>query len=181
MSASDILALLALVVSAVGTAFAFRANRISAQSVKLTEDVAKADSELQFHTIRAEILIQIADSRRQLDRTRIELGTLKAVYDAEPQPVQVLLARYNDDLFIGYLSRIEALIAQLDEYWSKVVAWTSDQPHAEMMATKALLHRTYLGDESACDSAEYCMAEYCMAEYRKRLDDARTYVQGATR
>jgi hypothetical protein len=63
--------------------------------------------------------MQIADSRRFLDKTRIEIGTLRADFDAEKQPVKVVMAGYTN-LFTDYLPKVEASIAQLDVLWKDV-------------------------------------------------------------
>lgn len=173
MSASDILAVLALIVSCVGIGIAFWANRISVRALKLAEASNATTAEQQFDRIRAELLMQIADSRKQLERTRIEIGALKAGYAAEPQGVQRLMSEYNESLFGDYLSRIEASIRQLDHLWGEVATWTADKPHAELMAVKALLYRTHQDDETACNAATVMMAEY-----RASLDASRSLVRG---
>jgi hypothetical protein len=121
-------------------------------------------------------LMQVADSRRQLDKTRIEIGALHAGYVMESQPVRALLQTYNSSLFDDYQSRIKSSLAQLDDLWNDISTWDAEKPHLELMALKALLHRAHTDDEQACDSASHMMAEYKM-----QLTKAREYAAGATR
>ena len=170
-----VISVVALIVSAGGCAVAIWATRISAKSLDHAKDIAKLADAKEFDQVRADILMQVADSRRQLDKVRIEIGTLRSIVYAEKQPVQALLAQYDATLFKDYLPRVEAAIAQLDVLWQNISAWDDRRPYKELVATKALLYRSHKDDEQVRDSALYMIGEV-----RSKLELARHYTQDAT-
>ena len=130
------------------------ATRISKRSLDHAIDVQESLDQKEFDRLRADLLMQIADDRRILDKARIEIGTIKANFDAEPQAVRMMLANYTN-LFSHYLPDVEGAIRQLDKLWQDVSAWTNDKKHDDFMNAKAVLYRSLKDDEIVYDSAIY--------------------------
>jgi len=131
------------------------ATRLSKISLNHAIEVQEKVEEKEFERMRADLLMQVADSRRLLDKTRIEIGTLKADFDAEPQPVQVMMRNYTN-LFTDYPPRVEASIQQLDILWKEVSAWSKEKSQRELMDAKAVLYRSLKDDEVVYDSGIFC-------------------------
>jgi hypothetical protein len=103
--------------------------------------------------------MHIADDRRVLDKTRIEIGTLKVDFYAEAQLIQVIMRDYTN-LFTNYLPRVEASINQLDILWKEVSGWSKDKSYRELMDAKAVLYRSLKDDEVVYDSGIYKINEF---------------------
>jgi hypothetical protein len=151
------------------------ATRISKRSLDHAIEVQVSMEEKEFDRLRADLLMQIADNRRILDKTRIEIGTIKANFDAEPQPVQVIMSNYTN-LFSQYLPKVEASIQQLDALWQDVSGWSNEKAHKELMDAKAVLYRSLKDDEVVYDSGIYMMNEF-----KTKLEMAKEHVAHATR
>jgi len=121
------------------------------------------------------LLAQIADGRSTLERARVEIGTLDATFRSEPVEVQRLLVNYTG-LFSEHLPRIEASIRQCDELWRDVSTWDGRKRHAELMAARAILHRS-LGD----DRMAHETAVYLVNQFTAKLESARERVTATRR
>lgn len=176
MTTSDKVAIAAFFVSVISAFVAIWGVSVSSRAMKLAERQDKDSNSQQFERLRTEVLNMIADSGRQLEAARIDLGALRAGFAAEPQPVQVMLGSYRESLFDSYLPKIEAAVHQLDQLWQSVIAWQSSMPHGEIQAMKALVHRSHRDDETVCG-----VAKAMAAEYQEKLRAARVYVGHATR
>lgn len=135
------------------------ASILSKRSLNHAIAIQEKGEEKEFQRLRTELLMQIADSRMVLDKTRIEVGTLKADFDAEPQAVQQMMRNYIN-LFTDYLPRVEFSIQQLDILWKDVSAWPKDKSHHELMDAKAVLYRSIKDDEVVYDSAMFMVSEF---------------------
>lgn len=151
------------------------AMRISKRSLDHAIEVQVGMEQKEFDHLRADLLMQIADSRRILDKTRIEIGTVKADFDVEPQPVQVMMSNYTN-LFSQYLPKIEASIQQLDALWQEVSGWSSKKTHKDLMDTKALLYRSLKDDEVVYDSGIYMVNIF-----KAKLEMAKEHVAHVSR
>lgn len=151
------------------------ATRISKRSLDHTIDIQVSMEQKEFDRLRTDLLMQIADSRRILDKTRIEIGTIKANFDTEPQPVQVIMSSYTN-LFTHYLPKVEEAIEQLDVLWQDVSGWSSEKTHKELMDAKAVLYRSLKDDEVVYDSGIYMVNEF-----KIKLEIAKEHVSHATR
>ena len=169
------ISIVALLVSIGSLGITVWATKLSKSSLDHAIDVQQKGEEKEFERLRAELLMQVADSRRLLDKTRIEIGTIKADFDAEPQPVQVLMRNYTN-LFTDYLPKVEASIAQLDALWKEVSGWSKEKSHRELMDTKAVLYRSLKDDEVVYDSGIYMVNVF-----KAKLEMAKQYVSGAIR
>ena len=78
---------------------------------------------MTFEKERSELLEVINTSRSILDKTRIEIGTLKAQFDSESARVQSLLVNYTD-LLTEFLPRVEAGVIQATTLWNEVAEWS---------------------------------------------------------
>jgi hypothetical protein len=135
------------------------ATKLSQKSLDHAIDIQTKAEEKEFDKLRTDLLMQLADSRRLLDKTRIEIGTFKADFDAEPHAVQDIMSNYTS-LFTDYLPRVEASIEQLDMLWKEVSAWSKEKSHREIMDTKAVLYRSLKDDEVVYDSGIYAVNEF---------------------
>lgn len=104
------------------------ATQISKKSLQHAIEAQTRSDEKDFESTRAELMNQISDCRSLLDKTRIEIGTARAYFDAEPVAVQNLLKSYTG-LFNEYLPSVEHAIGQCDEDWNHVSLWNcGDRP-----------------------------------------------------
>ena len=169
------LSIIAVLISLGSFGVTIWATRISKRSLDYAIDVQENMEEKEFDRLRTDLLMQIADSRRILDKTRIEIGTIKANFDAEPQPVQVIMSSYTN-LFTQYLPKVETSIQQLDDLWQEVAGWSSEKSHKELMDAKAVLYRSLKDDEVVYDSGVYMVNEF-----KAKLEMAKDHVSHATR
>lgn len=151
MDISIVIAVAALIVSVGSFGVTIWATRLSEKSLNHAIDIQAIGEEKEFQGLRTGLLMQIADSRRLLDKTRIEIGALKADFDIEKQSVKVIMAGYTS-LFTDYLPKVESAIAQLDHLWKDVSSWTTEKSYSELMAAKAVLYRSLKDDELVYDS-----------------------------
>jgi hypothetical protein len=167
MDIATTIALIALLVSGGSLCVTLWATRISKKSLNHATELQEKNEEKEFERMRADLLMQIVDNRGLMDKTRIEIGTLKADFDAEPKPVRMMM-RNNTKLFTDYLPRVEASIQQLDMRWQDVSGWSKEKSHRELMDAKANLYRSLKDDEVVYDSGIYCIKEF-----RAQLEVAR--------
>jgi len=169
------IAIAALIVSGLSLAAALWSSWVSHRALRHTREAYENERRETFERERATLLEVINTSRSTLDRARVEIGAAKAVFDAESQPVQVLLSSYRS-LFDEYLPRVEAGVRQATALWDEVAAWDSSRGHGALIQHqakfRALLHE---------DQMAYEQAVFMVNELRGKLDDARRYVAGATR
>jgi hypothetical protein len=115
MSASVVIAGLALVVSILSLVISKRSFERSGQ----VYEQARRDAVAQR---KRELLVLMSDCRSSLNSTRVDIGALKAVFDAEPQAVQVLLVNYVG-LFDGYLPSVAGALESLEVHSKAVANW----------------------------------------------------------
>ena len=77
------ISIVALLISIGSLGVTVWATKLSKKSLNHAIDIQVKGEEKEFERLRTELLMQIADSRRLLDKTRVEIGTLKADFDAE--------------------------------------------------------------------------------------------------
>ena len=174
MDISIALSLIALAVSAGGLAVSLWATRISKRSLEHSQGVQKEAERREFDAVRADLLNQIADGRAVLDRTRIEIGTLRANFLAEPATVQALMVNFTG-LFSEFLPKVELGIRQADELWAQVAQWDSTKSHKELMDAIAVLYRSLQDDKAAQESGMYLVNRFTV-----HLESARQRALEAT-
>ena len=168
MTTSDWIALGALFLSAVSL---FVSGKAFKQS-----DIARRRSEaLQAQKVKVEVLGLISDCRSILNRTYTEIGALKADFDHERQPVQVLLQNYST-LFSKYLPDTIYALETMEDDWATVHAWTDEISHDDLLRRKAELQDKVNDFKFAND-----VAVGLVSKFREKMDEARSYADRATR
>lgn len=161
MDLSVTISIIAIIVSLGSLGVAIWATRISKTSLDHAIKVQEKSDEKEIEMLRSELLMQLADNRRILDKTRIEIGTIKADFDAQPHSVQVMMSNYID-LFTSYLPKVEASIQQLDGLWQEISGWSKEKEYKELMEAKAVFYRSQKDDEVVYDSGMYMVNEFKM-------------------
>ena len=154
MDLPTIVSCVALIVSIGSLGVTMWATQISSRALEHAIGVQQRSEEKEFERLRTELLNQISDSRAVLDKTRIEIGTLQANFQAEPRQVQGLMANYTS-LFTEYLPKVHMSIQQLDALWTEVSGWGKEKGHRELMEARAVLYRSLKDDEVVQDSGIY--------------------------
>jgi hypothetical protein len=153
------LSIIALVIAIGSWIVTIWATQISKKSLQHAIDVQRRSDQREFERIRTELMNQISDSRSILDKTRIEIGTLQANFQAEPPSIQTVMRNYVS-LFIEYLPNIERAIQQWDELWNDVSGWSEGKNHVELMQARAVLYRSLKDDEVVQESAVYMIGVF---------------------
>lgn len=169
------IAIIALMVSVFGFVTSVWSAWVSHRGLAHTRDAYEQDRRESFERQRAVLLEVINTSRGTLDRTRVDIGTLKAIFDAEPEPVRALLSNYQS-LFTEYLPRVQGGVNQAGALWDEVAEW---DPRTGMSALihhearyRALLH----DDQMVRDHALYMINVF-----KEKLQLARDHVSKAVR
>jgi hypothetical protein len=157
----------ALLVSALSILVASWAAWISHRALGHSHAIDQRERRTSFQRERAQLLDLVNASRSVLDRTRIEIAALKATFDAESEPVRILLGNYTS-LFTEYLPRIEAGVRQATALWDEVAGWnegTDVDAIIQMQAKiRALLHE---------DQVAHDQGLYLVGVFREKLALAR--------
>jgi hypothetical protein len=169
------IAVAALIISGLSLAAALWSAWASHRALAHTRAASDRDRRAAFELERATLLEIINTSRAALARACVEIGVVKAIFDVEPQPVQVLLSQYRL-LFSDYLPKLEGGVRQAAALWDEVTAWDSSLSTSAWIQhqarSRALLH-------------EHDMlrghAMFMVNELRTKLVEARRHVFGATR
>lgn len=117
----------------------------------------------------------LSDNKSILNKARIEIGALKADFDAESQPVKTLMSKYTD-LFTSFLPKIEDAISYLEEMHEKIHNWKGNISRKDIMRYKAEYYEDKKGFEISLDSAIACTAIF-----KEKLVQAKQYAAGSTR
>lgn len=173
MELALVVSIIAALISLGSLAVTIWATRISKQSLNHAINIQERMDSKEFERTRSDILIQIADCRKVLDKTRIEIGALKTNFDAEPQPVQLILSPQGG-LFSDYLPKVEGAIRLLDALKNDVLEWTTDKPYGELMNAKAVLYQQLKDNEVVYDAGIYSVNEF-----KTKLELAKEYVKGS--
>jgi hypothetical protein len=151
------------------------ATRISKKSLDHSIEIQKRSDSKDFVAVKTEVLQRLSDDRSILEKTRIEIGALKADFEAEPQPVQTLMSRHTN-LFTEYLPAIERSIRQLDELWDQTSKWGKEKDYSDLVHHKAFLYKCMKDDEIAGETGLYLVKEF-----KEKLRLAKEYASKATR
>ncbi len=168
MEISDILPFVALIVSLI---ILYQSKKALDQS----RAVQRQSQENQIDVTRAELLRLMSDCTRVLNTTRIDIGALKAEFDDESQPVQVLLHNFTD-LFDSYLPNVETALHALTSDWNAVNAWSGIISFSDLMRKKARIQDALQESEIANNQAIQSIETF-----RERIQMAREHNTGATR
>lgn len=156
MDLPNILSTIAIVAAIGSVVVTIWATRISKKSLQHAIDVQVRIDQKEFERLRSELLNQISDSRSILNKTRIEIGTLQANFQAEPSIVQDRMRKYIS-LFTDYLPKIEKSIQQCDQQWNEVSNWSMEETNSKLMQAKAIFYRCLKDDEVVQESGLYAV------------------------
>lgn len=169
------IAIWALFVSVLSFFAAAWAAWVSHRALVHTRRAHDEERRITIERERSQLLEILNSSMSTLDKARIEIGALKAEFDAAPQSVQVLLKNYTQ-LFTEYLPRIESGARQAAALWNEVAAWDPETGiHAlvqHQSRFRALLHE---------DQVAYEQGLHLVGRFREKLEMAREYVSQAVR
>ena len=156
MSATDFVAILALVVSLGSAYISFRAHRHSV-------DVHELETSLAFERDKSELLSYIEQSRRHFSDAISEIERVKFVLGHEPSQVQIALSSY-ENLFTEFLPKLVGAERQANTLWSEIYDWR-DKSGRGAFAHHSPRHRALVAD----DKFVYDMAMICVTELRHQL------------
>lgn len=148
------IAILALAVSGLSFLAALWAAWVSHRTLKHAERVHTEERWIRFERERSELLQVINSSRLLLDRTRINIGALKARFDACPQSVKDTLANYTN-LFTEYLPRVEAGVRQCNVLWDEIAEWDEVQGIEAIVRHQARYRALVNDDQIAHDQGVF--------------------------
>ncbi len=165
MATSDWIAIGALGVSLISL-------HLSKRSLENSKTVTDASQAFRVAEAKSELLTILSESRSVLNRTRIDIGALKAIYDNEKQPVQILMQNYIS-LFTEYLPTVETALKQVEADWISVQSWTDEIGISDILRRKSDC-QSDLKDHENC----YEQAVYLIEEFRTVLARARQHSRG---
>jgi hypothetical protein len=122
----------ALVVSVISLYLSKRSFEYSRSATETSQNIRAAEA-------KTELLALLSECRSVLNRTRIDIGALKAIYDTESQSVHALMVNYVS-LFTEYLPRIEAALEQVETDWAAVQSWTNEIGTADLLRRQSEYH-----------------------------------------
>ena len=157
----------ALSVSGLSFLAALWATWVSHRAYKHSRATDERDQGLAFQRERAQLLDILNVSRGMLDTTRIEIGALKATFDAEPEPVKAMLVNYTT-LFTEYLPTIEGALHRTNELWADIAKRDPNKDIDMLIQQQAILRSALHGDKVAHDQGLQMVATF-----REKLVSAR--------
>jgi len=167
-------AVLALVLSGLSFLAAAWAAWVSHRTLEHARTVHAEERRISFERERSQLLEVVNTSRLLLERTRIKIGTLKARFDAAPQPVRAVLANYTN-LFTVYLPRVEAGVRQCNALWSEIAEWNQDTGIHALVHHQAKFRALVNDDQIAHDQGLFLVGVF-----EEKMTQAAAYVSGAT-
>jgi hypothetical protein len=159
MEDQTLIAWLALGISALGFVTSIWSAWVSHRSYSHSRLAHEEEKRLAFEKERSELLEIINSSRKILDKTRIEIGTLKAQFEAEPQEIQALMVNYTN-LFTEYLPKVEGGVRQATALWDEVAEWSPETSIYAMVMHQARFRALIHDDQTAHESALYCIGVF---------------------
>jgi hypothetical protein len=169
------ISVLALVVSGFSFAAAAWAAWVSHRTLAHAQAVHRDDQRIGFERERSELLEVINTSRMLLEKTRLRVGTVKARFDAAPQPARVLLINYTE-LFTEYLPRLEAGLRQCNALWDEVAAWDDEKGIYGLVHHQPKFRKLVYDDQLAHDNGIFLVDVF-----EEKMAKAIAHVSNATR
>jgi hypothetical protein len=145
------ISVLALLVSGLSFLAAAWAAWVSHRTLAHARDVREDELRITFERERSELLEVINTSRVLLEQTTVRIGTLKARFDAAPQPAQALLRSYTN-VFTEFLPRVEAGVRQCSALWDEVANWDWDKGIYALVHHQAKFRKLLSDDQMAHDT-----------------------------
>jgi hypothetical protein len=156
---TTLLALIALVISVCGFLVSIWSAVISHKALNHNRNSYEEQQRIAFERERSQLLEIFNDSRKLLDKTRIEIGALKAQFDSESEPVKELLVNYTD-LFSKYLPMITGGLRQANALWNEVANWDESTGIHALVHHQARFRALVLDDQRAHDQGLYCVSVF---------------------
>ena len=151
MEASDVIAVLALIVSLASAYISYRAFTHSVS-------VHELESTLAFERDKSELLMHVEQSRNLFSSARREIEQIQFVLFQEPIQVQTALKSY-ENLFTVLLPRLIGAERQASQLWEEIHQWR-DKSGRSAFAHHTPRYRALIEDDRvAHDSALFCVAE----------------------
>ncbi len=168
MNTSDVIAIFALVIS-FGSLYI---NKIALDNAK---EIQKDAEKKLIENEKINLLKQISDNKSILNKTRIEIGALRANFEIEPQPVKVIMRQFTN-IFTESLPSIEDVISYLEDTYNNITNWRGEMSYSDILHTKASYHEDLKQFEISHEQAIQCIAIF-----KEKLKLAKEHVNGATR
>jgi len=160
MTASVAIAAVALIVSILSLVI----SKLSYDRAGRIHDQQQVNAALQA---KVALLALMSDCAATLNATRVDIGALKAYYDAEPESVKSLLVNFVG-LFTEYLPSIEHALAVVETDRRAVASWGGGIPIADLEREKARMYN----DLKAFQFADK-QAQSLLRTFKEKLDLAR--------
>ena len=132
---------------------------LSNKSLKNSKVATEASQAIRTAEAKSELLAILSECRAVLNRTRIDIGALKAIYDNEKQPVQVLLQNFIS-LFTEYLPTVETALAQVEADWKSVQSWANEISVSDILRRKSDFQDNLKDYENAHEQAVRLIEEF---------------------
>lgn len=145
---------------------------LSNKSLKNSKVATEASQAIRTAEAKSELLAILSECRAVLNRTRIDIGALKAIYDNEKQPVQVLLQNFIS-LFTEYLPTVETALAQVEADWKSVQSWANEISVSDILRRKSDFQDNLKDYENTHEQAVYLIEEFrnVLAKARRYIDN----------
>jgi hypothetical protein len=154
------IAVTALLVSIIGVYISHKADRRSKATAEDSQRNLRESS-------KADLLALMSECYAVLNDARIEIGALKAEFDAEPDAVKRSLNHYVA-LFTEYLPTIEAALETWDADRKAVERWGGHLSFADIMREKARIQSDLKNFQNAARQGEKMVSTF-----REKLELAR--------
>jgi hypothetical protein len=163
----------ALAVSGLSFFAAAWAAWVTHRTLSHAKRVHEEDRRVSFERERSALLEVINASRSLLDKTRIRIGTLKANFDAAPEPVRKLMQGYTN-LFTDYYPRVEGGVRQAGMLWDEVANWSEDTGIHGLVRHQAKFRALLHEDQVAHDQSVFLVGvfEHELAKAVKRIAES---------
>jgi len=116
-----------------------RATRISQQALLHAQSEADRAEKLEIERKRYELLCAISNEKSLLMAASLELGSMKADFDADTEMTKALM-RDHAKIF-GFLPRFDNVMNQLDQLYSVISAYAPADGAVELLRLSAEQHR----------------------------------------
>lgn len=151
MTSSDVIAVLALVIS---TASAF----VSYKAFKHSVTAHHLEATLAFEKDKSELLMYVEQSRNLFSAAQREIENVHFVLAHEPQAVQRALASYSN-LFTEFLPRLAGAECQASTLWQEIHAWRDVSGRSAFAHHTPRYRASLENDRLAHGSALKCVGE----------------------
>ena len=168
MDIANVLSGLAVLISIGGLIYAKK-------SFSLSQSTQAQTNEMEIDIEKNELLKLISNNKKLLNKSSIELGVLKADFEAETQPVRMIM-REQALIFTRTLPIINYSLDNLEKLRLKIQNWNGTLSHKDVMRYKSELYEQMKDHEL---NEEITTSQ--IKTFKEKLLQAREYANGATR